>query len=124
MIRQGDVYWVDLGTPHGSGPGYLHPHAVIQNDVFNHSRINTIDIQRKRLAGSLFDGFGEYPGMLNFAGAVHCRMAGKNLLNQAGAGPWHPHNEDRRVIGNRLIPAFIDEGLADASLVSIEECSL
>lgn len=41
MIRQGDIYWVDLGPPTGSGPGYRHPHVVIQNNVFNRSRINT-----------------------------------------------------------------------------------
>ena len=42
MIRQGDVYWVDLGEPRGSAPGYRHPHVVIQNDLFNRSRINTV----------------------------------------------------------------------------------
>lgn len=42
MINQGDIFWVDLGTASGSGPGYLHPHVVIQNDVFNQSRINTV----------------------------------------------------------------------------------
>lgn len=42
MIRQGDVYWVDLGTPSGSGPGLLHPHVVVQNDVFNRSRLATV----------------------------------------------------------------------------------
>ena len=41
MIRQGDVYWVDLGPPSGSGPGLLHPHVVVQNDVFNDSGIRT-----------------------------------------------------------------------------------
>lgn len=41
-IRQGDVYWVDLADPEGSGPGYRHPHVVVQNNVFNHSRINTV----------------------------------------------------------------------------------
>ena len=41
MIGQGDIYWVDLGTPTGSGPGYRHPHVVIQNNVFNRSRIKT-----------------------------------------------------------------------------------
>ncbi|MBI4379539.1 MAG: type II toxin-antitoxin system PemK/MazF family toxin [Nitrospinae bacterium] len=43
-IRQGDIYWVDLGEPHGSEPGYRHPHVVIQNNVFNESRINTVVI--------------------------------------------------------------------------------
>lgn len=42
MIKQGDVYWVDLGTPTGSEPGYRHPHVVIQNNLFNDSRINTV----------------------------------------------------------------------------------
>lgn len=41
MIRQGDVWWLDLGEPSGSAPGYRHPHVVVQNDVFNASRIAT-----------------------------------------------------------------------------------
>jgi mRNA interferase MazF len=42
VISQGDVFWVDLSKPSGSGPGYRHPHVVIQNDVFNRSRIATV----------------------------------------------------------------------------------
>ena len=42
MIRQGDVFWIDLGDPSGSEPGYRHPHVVIQNNVFNRSRIDTV----------------------------------------------------------------------------------
>lgn len=42
VISQGDVYWVDLGEPTGSGPGYRHPHVVIQNNVFNRSQIRTV----------------------------------------------------------------------------------
>ncbi len=42
MIRQGDVYWVDLGEPSDSGPGYVHPHVVVQNDLFNRSRLGTV----------------------------------------------------------------------------------
>ena len=42
VIDQGDVFWVDLDDPSGSEPGYRHPHVVIQNNVFNHSRINTV----------------------------------------------------------------------------------
>jgi len=42
VINQGDVYWVDLGEPSGSEPGYRHPHVVIQNNLFNRSRINTV----------------------------------------------------------------------------------
>jgi mRNA interferase MazF len=41
VINQGDIFWIDLDEPLGSGPGYRHPHVVIQNNVFNRSRINT-----------------------------------------------------------------------------------
>ena len=42
MIRQGDVYWIEFEEPEGSEPGYKHPHVVVQNNLFNHSRINTV----------------------------------------------------------------------------------
>lgn len=42
VIRQGDVFWVNLGTPRGSAPGYCHPHVVVQNNLFNASRISTV----------------------------------------------------------------------------------
>ncbi len=42
MINQGDIFWVDLGEPSGSEPAYRHPHLVIQNNLFNRSRINTV----------------------------------------------------------------------------------
>lgn len=41
MIRQGDIIWVELEEPRGSEPGYRHPYVIIQNDVFNASKINT-----------------------------------------------------------------------------------
>lgn len=41
-IKQGDIYWINLVAPKGSEPGYRHPHVVIQNNIFNLSRINTI----------------------------------------------------------------------------------
>lgn len=42
VINQGDIFWVDLGEPGGSEPGYTHPSVVIQNNMFNHSNINTV----------------------------------------------------------------------------------
>jgi len=42
VIRQGDIYWVDLAPPTGSEPGYRHPHVVVQNNLFNQSRIRTV----------------------------------------------------------------------------------
>ena len=42
VINQGDVFRINLGTPSGSAPGYRHPHVVVQNNLFNQSRINTV----------------------------------------------------------------------------------
>ena len=42
VINQGDIYWVELDEPSGSEPGYTHPHVIIQNNLFNHSRLNTV----------------------------------------------------------------------------------
>lgn len=41
-IKQGDIFWIDLDIPKGSEPGYRHPRVVIQNNLFNQSRINTV----------------------------------------------------------------------------------
>jgi mRNA interferase MazF len=43
VINQGDIFWIDLDEPSSSEPGYRCPHVVvIQNNVFNCSRINTV----------------------------------------------------------------------------------
>jgi mRNA interferase MazF len=66
VIYQGDVFWVDLGEPSGSAPGYRHPHVVIQNNIFNRSRINTVlvcvltsNLQRARIPGNVLLAKGE-----------------------------------------------------------------
>jgi len=41
VIRQGDLFWITLSEPSGSTPAYRHPHVVVQNNLFNDSRINT-----------------------------------------------------------------------------------
>ena len=42
VVNQGDIFWIDLDEPRGSEPGYRHPHVVIQNNLFNRSRIRTL----------------------------------------------------------------------------------
>ncbi len=66
VIKQGDVYWVDLGEPSGSEPGYRHPHLVIQNNVFNRSHISTVvvcsltsNLRRAESPGNVLLGEGE-----------------------------------------------------------------
>lgn len=41
MVRQGEVYWLDLGIPFGSAPGFRRPYVVVQNDALNESGIRT-----------------------------------------------------------------------------------
>lgn len=66
MIRQGEVYWLDLGPPSGSGPGFRHPHVVVQNDLFNRSALQTTIVcvitsnpKRARLPGNVQLAAGE-----------------------------------------------------------------
>ena len=41
-IDRGDVYWLAPDGSRGDVPEYAHPHVVVQDDVFNHSRITTV----------------------------------------------------------------------------------
>src|SRR5438874_3457290 len=43
-IHQGEIYWVNVDRPYGSEPGYPRPVVVIQNNVLNQSRINTVAV--------------------------------------------------------------------------------
>ena len=42
VIHRGDVFWIEPDESRGSIPGSPHPHVVIQDDVFNRSRIHTV----------------------------------------------------------------------------------
>lgn len=42
IINQGDLFWVQVEAPGGSEPGAPHPYVVVQEDVLNHSRIDTV----------------------------------------------------------------------------------
>ncbi len=41
-IHRGDVFWIAPDDSRGPAPTYSHPHVVVQEDVFNHSRITTV----------------------------------------------------------------------------------
>ena len=66
VINQGDIYWIDLEEPSGSEPGYSHPHVVVQNNVFNASKISTVvvcaltsNIKRAQAPGNVLLEQGE-----------------------------------------------------------------
>jgi mRNA interferase MazF len=66
VINQGDIYWVPLGEPDRSEPGYTHPHVVIQDNLLNRSRIHTVvvcalttNIKRANAPGNVLLEVGE-----------------------------------------------------------------
>ena len=42
IINQGDIFWIGPDETRGSVPGFPHPHLVVQDDLFNRSRISTV----------------------------------------------------------------------------------
>jgi mRNA interferase MazF len=41
-INRGDLFWIGPDDSRGPVPAHSHPHVVVQDDVFNHSRITTV----------------------------------------------------------------------------------
>ncbi len=41
-IDRGDVFWLSPEDSDGPDPGHAHPHVVVQDDLFNHSRVETV----------------------------------------------------------------------------------
>ena len=42
IVNRGDLFWIGPDESRGSVPGFAHPHVVVQDDFFNHSRISTV----------------------------------------------------------------------------------
>ncbi|MDX2178368.1 MAG: type II toxin-antitoxin system PemK/MazF family toxin [Bryobacteraceae bacterium] len=42
VVGRGEVWWADLPSPTGSGPGYRRPVVVVQSDHLNRSRLATV----------------------------------------------------------------------------------
>jgi mRNA interferase MazF len=66
VIKQGDIYWIDLGEPIGSEPAYIRPYVVIQNDLLNSSQIRTVivcaltsNLRRAKAMGNVLLELGE-----------------------------------------------------------------
>jgi mRNA interferase MazF len=69
-IRRGDVFWLGPDDSSGEAASYSHPHVVVQDDVFNFSRITTVivcalttNLHRANEPGNvlLHPGEGELP---------------------------------------------------------------
>jgi mRNA interferase MazF len=42
VIERGQIWWVDLGEPAGSEPGFRRPVLIVQSDAFNRSGLRTV----------------------------------------------------------------------------------
>jgi len=42
VISRGDVFWLQLDKPDASTSNIPHPYVVIQEDIFNRSRVSTV----------------------------------------------------------------------------------
>jgi len=58
VIRNGCIYWVDFSPAKGSEPMGMRPGLVIQNDLLNDSKLNTVIV----VAITSTLKFGELPG--------------------------------------------------------------
>ena len=58
VIRKGSVYWVDFSQSKGSEPMGRRPGLVVQNDLLNDSKLNTVIV----VAITSTLKFGELPG--------------------------------------------------------------
>ncbi len=65
-LRRGDLWWADLGEPHGSEPGFRRPVLVIQDDGFNQSKLATVVV----LALTSNSRYGQLPGNVSLAATV------------------------------------------------------
>ncbi len=66
VINQGDIYWLQLDDGSGTEAGIPHPYVVVQDNVFNHSRIHTVivcaltsNLKRTTIQGNVLLEAGE-----------------------------------------------------------------
>jgi mRNA interferase MazF len=65
-IQQGELYWIQIQNLDGSDPEYSHPYVILQENVFNRSRLQTVivcaltsNIQRANAPGNVLLEPGE-----------------------------------------------------------------
>ena len=65
-IDRGDVFWLSPEDSDGPDSRHAHPHVVVQDDLFNHSRVETVvvcaltsNLHRARWPGNVLLEAGE-----------------------------------------------------------------
>lgn len=109
-FKQGDLYWIALEEP-----GVSHPHVIIQDDVFNRSRIHTVvvcalttNLTRARWPGSVLLDAGE--GGLPRQSVVEASKVSAVYKRQFGEyiGSLSPERVAQVLAGMRFLQALME----------------
>jgi mRNA interferase MazF len=112
VIRNGSIYWVDFSPGKGSEPIGRRPGLVIQNDILNDSKLNTVVM----LAITSTMKFGELPGN------VTLRKGEANLPKRCVINTTQIKSVDKKSIKEKigtLSKKRIDEVHAGLKLVMV-----
>lgn len=117
-IKQGDIYWVDIDEPRGSEPGFTRPFVVIQNNVVNKSRLNTVlvtalttNLDRAKAEGNVLLNKGEANLPKQSVVVVSQTIAIDRSLLREKIGTLSKHRIEEIVAGIKLLiePREIEE---------------
>lgn len=116
-IKQGDIFWIEQDEPHGSEPGYRRPFVVVQNNLFNQSRIQTVvvcalttNLQRAKAPGNVLlnanEGGLSKPSVINVSQVF---TVDKKYLSDY-CGSLSPKRMDQILYGINLLlqPSDVD----------------
>lgn len=100
-IFQGDVFWIEGNLEENPELGvFRHPYVVVQEDVFNHSRVRTVivcaltsQVEKAQLPGNVLLEKGE--GGLKQASVVEVSKI--SSVNKAALGAYVGRLSEKRV---------------------------
>jgi mRNA interferase MazF len=99
-INRGDVFWIAPDDSRGPAPSYSHPHVVVQDDLFNHSRVTTVvvcaltsNVHRAKEPGNVLLEVGE----ANLPSQSVVVVSQVSSVDKARLGEWIGSLSDTRV---------------------------
>lgn len=90
-IHQGDIFWLVLDEPDGEPGGIAHPYVVVQEDLFNRSRIPSVvvcaltsNLKRAGLPGNVL----LEPGEANLPKQSVVEVSKLSVVDKNQLGEW------------------------------------
>ncbi len=112
IINQGDIYWVQADSAGELEAGVPHPYVVLQENVFNHSRIDTVvacaltsNVKRVSLPGTLLLEVGE----ANLPKQSVVEVSKVSTLNKAQLGEYIGSLSEQRVQQILAVMRFLQQ---------------